>query len=387
MERSVMERLVGAMALLVALSMGGTTAWAQADAGAPPMGSGSPRSKLSSSCDEYVPKGATRPTIEASLPERGLSGYAVYLDVKVTHGRGETVMPGGFRIQRGSDAMEVLREAGWVIPEPDAGAGPLIEPGEASDADTVTSTLSLPFVPLPDEPGRHLLALPPIPITVARANGQVMTLCTEPRTITIDDPIANEVDPKVKPNPPPRPQREEWVAAKQAAIVALAAVLLALLLLWLVRRYQRRPKEEPEKPRVLPWVWAMQRLVEIRASRMLDDECYDELIDSVSEVTRDYLGRRYGFDGLESTSDEIRRTLKRVYPPLQNLDDIHRFLDETDLVKFADVPPTREVCELAQQLATSIVAKTTPVNARAIEEGRRRKKRKKKRRKRARKAA
>ena len=39
----------------------------------------------------------------------------------------------------------------------------------------VGQTVEIPFVPLPKDPGRHLMTLPPVPITVARANGQVMT--------------------------------------------------------------------------------------------------------------------------------------------------------------------------------------------------------------------
>jgi DNA-binding response OmpR family regulator len=47
--------------------------------------------------------------------------------------------------------------------------------------------------------------------------------------ILVEDPIANELDPKVKPNPEPRPQREEWVLAKQVAAGLLIAAVTALI--------------------------------------------------------------------------------------------------------------------------------------------------------------
>jgi hypothetical protein len=339
------------------------------DAGAPSLDGGA---KVWSSCAEYLPKGATRPQLEAHLPTRGLSGYAAPLVVIVTHGPGETVMPGGFRVQRGSDAMRALEESGWVIPEPDGGAGPLIDrPKSTGSEKTVTTTLTLSFVPLPKEPGRHELILPPVPISVGRANGQVMTLCTEPQRIIVDDPIANELDPKVKGNPPPRPQREAWPLAKQATFGVLAAIALAILLAWLLRRVQQRPKIVPPKPKVLPWIAAMKELAEIRGSSLLADDKHDEYFDRVSECTRRYLGDRYGFDGLESTSTEVRLMLKRVYPPLSNLDGIDRFLDNTDFIKYAEVSPSLGDCDDSIDRAEDIVRVTTPPAAVRLEPGKR----------------
>jgi hypothetical protein len=351
-----------------------------------PSASASAGDKVWSPCTEYIPKGATRPKLTANLPARGLSGYAVRLTVTVTHGRGETVMPGGFRIQRGSDAMRALRETGWVIPEPDGGAAPLIDRPDAEKATgTVTTSLTLPFVPLPEEPGRHRLVLPPIPITVGRANAQVMTVCTPPQTITIDDPIANEVDPAVKGNPDPRPQREEWELARQLAIGAAATLLLALILVWLLTRYRRRPKREPPKPKVLPWIAAMQELDALRRSALLSEEKLDEYFDGVTEITRRYMGERYGFDGVESTTSEMRQLLKRVYPKVTKFDLIDTFLSEMDLIKFTDMEPTPSDCDAVMARAEAIVAGTTPPGA--VNATRDTKKKKKKRKKKKRRAA
>jgi hypothetical protein len=310
-----------------------------------------------------LPEGATRPEMDATLPSSGLSGYAAELAVTIKHGPGETVMPDGFRIQRGSDAMSALREAGWVIPEADAGVGPRIERGEQGGDNLVTTTVAIPFVPLPEEPGRHLMTLPPMPISVARANGQVMTLCTLPLRMTVDDPIANEVDPKVKGNPPPRPQREEWGAAKDATLAGLVIIALAILLAWLIYKWRARPKIEPPKPKVLPWVTAMRELDAIRRSGLLADGRVDEFFDRVDHATRMYLGARYGFDGLESTSEEIRRYLQRVYPPISQPERIHEFLSHSDFMKYAEVTPLHEDCEQAIARAEQIVSTTTPPNA------------------------
>ncbi|MBW2529344.1 MAG: hypothetical protein JRI23_34525 [Deltaproteobacteria bacterium] len=315
--------------------------------------------KIWASCTEHVPDGALRPTMTVTFPDRGLSGYEARLEVVIRHGPGETVLPEGFRIQRGSDAFKAIEQAGFVIPHVDGGSPPSIEvepvPGEST-----TTTVRLPFVPLPEEAGRHLMVLPPIPIAVARASGQVMTLCTEAQTITVEDPIANEAEPEVRGNPPPRPQREPWPLAKQLFFGGLGAIVLGILIAWLITRWLRRPKPAKPKPRVLPWIWAMKELETIRRSSLITEGRNDEYFDRVSDCVRKYLGDRYGFDGLESTTDEILQMLRRIRPEPPEKERIDEYLLESAFIKFADIRATIEDCKGAMERAERIVTVTTP---------------------------
>jgi len=310
------------------------------------------------SCVERVPDGASRPKITESFPERGTSGWAAALEVTVVHGKGETVMPGGFHADRGSDAHKALEEAGFVLPDPDGGAGPaaVTEAGETSS----TTKVTIPFVALPKNPGRNGMMLPPVPITLARASGDLVTVCTAPHPILIEDPIANELDPKVRPNPEGRPQREEWLLAKQLAAGALVGAILTAIGAWLFLRWSRRPKVAPYVAPKLPWIAALEELEAIRASSLIAEGKNDAYFDRVSDCVRKYLGARYGFDGLESTTDEMQRTLARVRPPVRGLDTITRFLEEADLVKFARVLPTENDCLAALDRGITIVRNTTP---------------------------
>ncbi len=313
------------------------------------------------SCVERVPDGATRPKLTEVLNGRGLSGHAATLEITIVHGKGEIVMPGGFHVERGSDAYKALDEAGFVLPDPDGGAGPTITIEQAEDSATATTKIRLPFVPLPKEAGRHGMVLPPVPITVARASGETMTLCTARHAIVVDDPIANELDPKVRTNPAGRPQREEWVFAKQATIVLLTSAVLGAIFAFFFIRWMRRPKAEPYVPPVLPWIAALAELEAIRTSKLITDGHTDEYFDRVSDCVRKYLGARYGFDGLESTTDEMERTLARVRPAVRGLDTINRFLEEADLVKFARVVPTEQDCLESLERGITIVRNTTPI--------------------------
>jgi hypothetical protein len=324
--------------------------------------------KVWTSCVEHVPKGAVRPKLETHMPSQGLSGHAVVVTVVVTHGAGETVLPEGFRLKRDSDAGEAIREAGFRIPEPTGPSVPSIgrpdpeqrEAAAAKAGATLTTTVSLPLLLLPKKPGRHRLTLPPLPVSVARASGAVMTLCTSQRIIRIEDPIASEPAPKVRLNPSPRQQREVWHLARQITFAAALVILLALLFAYLLHRNRQRPRVVPAKPKILPWVRAWRVLTEIDTGAMLQDKCFDEHFDAVSECMRRYFGDRYGFDGVESTSGEIQSMMKRVRPQPPALTAILEFLEETDFIKFADVEPKQEDCEEALMRAKGLVQETMP---------------------------
>lgn len=345
-----MTSALARLSFLLALSAPGVAlAGDPADAGA---------GKIWASCVEHVPSGATRPELAETFPQRGVSGWAATLEVTVKHGKGESVLPEGFKTHAGGDAARALAASGFVLPDPDGGAGPTAE-SKPSGALT-TTTLRIPFVPLPKEPGRNAMWLPPVPIAIARASGELVTLCTRPHAILVEDPIANEVAPKVRPSPDPRPQREEWVLAKELALGAVVGVLVALAAVWLLRRWMRRPRPVVIIPPKLPWLVALEELDAIRRSDLLPTGRFGEHFDRVSDCVRHYLGARYGFDGLESTTDEMRALLRRVRPPVPELATIGAFLADCDLVKFARAEPAEQDCLDALARGETIVRRTRP---------------------------
>jgi hypothetical protein len=318
-------------------------------------------------CVEHLPPGARRPFLAEVLPPRGLSGYAVELRITITHGKGEKVLPEGFHLQAGSDAVKALEKAGFVFPDPGGGSAPKITVAAGDGASAIT-TITIPVVPLPPKPGRNSLELPPLPIAIARANNEYVTVCTAPHPIVIEDPIANELDPQVKRNPPGRPQREDWPLARYLAAGVPAALLLMALGALLYRWWRRRPRVVPEAPRVPPWETALAELDEIRRSDLLEEGKRGEYFDRVSFALRRYLGARYGFEavgqgetGLETTTGEMLSILNRVRPPIAELPRIKDFLDDCDLVKFARFTPTEELCRQALDRGETIVRRTVPV--------------------------
>ncbi len=310
------------------------------------------------SCTEHVPEGAARPDVVEILPDSGLSGYAIPFTIIVGHGKGETVLPEGFHVRTDSDTGRALDAAGFVVPDPDGGSPASITREEKASG--ATTKLIIPIVALPPEAGRNEMILPPMPIAVQRASGSFVTVCTKPHRIRIEDPTANEADPKVKPNPPPRSQREEWALAKQVSIGVLIGAILTAIALVVWSWWKRRPRPVILPPKKLPWVQAFEELAEIRESDLLAEGKADIYYERVSNTVRKYLGARYGFDGLERTTDEMKSILRRIRPPIEGFSEIVRFLEDSDLVKFARFMPSDTDCKAALARGQSIVHMTIP---------------------------
>jgi hypothetical protein len=314
---------------------------------------------VSDTCEERIPAGKARPKVTEKVPSRGQSGHALTLSLTIEHLLGETVLPGGFAPQGESAEWRALERAGLFVPDPDGGAGPSLTRTEQGDR--ATTKLELSLVALPKKPGRNVIAIPPLPLSVARASGEVLVLCTAPHQITIEDPIANVSNPTPKPNPPARQEREEWTLLKQAVIGAALALPVALSLAWLFSWWRRRPRPAPPAPPPRPpWEVALEELFDVRHAGLVAEGRLAEHFDRVSDIVRKYLGARYGFDGLESTTREVLSVLRKAKPRPAPLDAIETFLHQADLVKFAKTLPTTEDGELALSRAEHIVKETLP---------------------------
>ncbi len=313
-------------------------------------------------CVETAPTSADRPQMVDAFPERGLSGYAATLHVVISHGKGETVLPRGLDLQSESDTAKGLKAAGFAFPDQDGGGAARLS---SIDTDAKTgrrqTTLDLPLIALPSEPGRHTLVLPSLPVSIARANNDVVTLCTKPHTIVVEDPTASTPDAQPRPNPPPRAQREEWVALEKGLEWGGLGVILGGIVAWLVYRWMKRPKPVPPPPPPRPpWEVAFERLDEVRHAGLLETQRFSEFFDRVNDAVREYLGARFGFDGLESTTDETLRALRRAPHFGLPLPELAAFLQECDLVKFADMTPSLTECERALIEADRVVRATMP---------------------------
>ena len=337
----------------------GTPPATSAPASGAPLAPSAHPSSADETCVEKVPAGKTRPRVVEEVPSRGVSGHALAIRLIIEHGKGETVLPSGFQAQTQSSELERLSSRGLYLPDPDGGAGPLLERKETGER--AATTLGLSFVPLPKKPGRSVVVIPPFPISIARASGDVIVVCTKRHEVSIEDPIANVPSPKPKANPPPRLQREVWTFLKNAVMIGGIAMVVGAVVAMLVTFWLRRPRPAPPPPPARPpWETAFEELYDLRHAGLVAEGRFAEHFDRVSDIVRKYLGARFGFDGLESTTREALYVLRRMTPAIDALDSIESFLRQADLVKFAKTVPTAEDCELALTRAERIISATMP---------------------------
>lgn len=143
---------------------------------------------------------------------------------------------------------------------------------------------------------------------------------------------------------------------------ALAVLLVGGLLGFVIRRWLASRAREPApfvdlRP---AHIIAYERLEALIAQDLPGQGETKQLYFRVSEIVRDYLGRRYGFDALEMTTYELRERLAALAaegPQGEGRDAVHDFLDETDLVKFADFRPDDEG-DVALRMARGLIELT-----------------------------
>lgn len=360
----------GALALLgLSVVLGSAVAEAAppGDSGGSPAAAGGGGASGASSCTPSLPEGAAAPTLRVELPEQGKSGTVLPMVLVVTHGRGETVFPQGIHLDASAAAAEGLKKAGFIVPDPSGPAAPSMT---STDRDGQTETrVVLPLVPLPPEPGRQELTVPALPVEVARASGELITLCTDARTVTVEDPTANTPNAAPMPNPAGRRQLEVWREAQRLALIAalVAAALVVALFLWLWWRRRPRPARPAPPPRP-PWETALEELTRIRAAHYVEKGETERYVEEVCNTVRRYLGERYrgAFRGLgqasalESTTAELLGALKSVSPRVPALDEIEALLAEADLVKFARRVPDASDCARTDALGEQTILRTRP---------------------------
>jgi hypothetical protein len=143
---------------------------------------------------------------------------------------------------------------------------------------------------------------------------------------------------------------------------ALLAALALVGLAFLVVRVLRRPKPvvaEPERPKTPLHVRATQALDALAAQNLPAQGRTKEFYFSLSEIVRGYLGERYGFEALESTTPELLDALRARRTPGLPMAELSAFANESDFVRYAKASPGPDACKAALETGYRIVHLTT----------------------------
>lgn len=235
-----------------------------------------------------------------------------------------------------------------------------VAPSEDGATKTFTFELTLQCF----EVGAHQIG--PIRVRVSNVAGELEYVDSDARTVEVHSVLANEPNAELKPaTDPVVVEQDDYTLL--VILGALLAVLLGALLAWLFMRWwQKRDRPEPEPPPPPPpWELALAELRSLEASRAaeIEDGRTEQWVDAVSDSVRNYLGLRFGFHGLESTTDEIAAELGQAEALTIEPNDAIAFLGQCDLVKFAKASLADEASRELIAEAFALVDRTRPATS------------------------
>jgi hypothetical protein len=171
----------------------------------------------------------------------------------------------------------------------------------------------------------------------------------------IDD---SQGPPQMKEDTRALPTRQYWrlwpVWLLAAVLVAVGAVLLFR------RRRQLAIAGPPPKPRLPPFDEALLRLQQLEDENLVARGEKQVFYFRLSEIIRDFIGRRYEFEALEMTSDELLHMVLQRPTPGLDYDKLVDFTRQSDLVKFAKTTPTEGECRVMLDLGRKLVIGARP---------------------------
>jgi hypothetical protein len=211
------------------------------------------------------------------------------------------------------------------------------------------------------EPGQ--VEIPSVEVTYLGKGGDVRSSKTAPIPLKIASLIANEPEPTLKENAPPVGVLEENLWLIYIAGGLLAAALGAALTWMVVRRLRNRAALRPGPPPRPAHEIALEKLDRLGTYGFLENADNRPFYFAVSEVIREYLGARFGFDSLEMTTDELVEQLRRSASRELVLGEVEGWLSGCDLVKFAKISPSATESRGTLETAIRIVVATRPMVA------------------------
>jgi hypothetical protein len=154
-----------------------------------------------------------------------------------------------------------------------------------------------------------------------------------------------------------------WWGIFRWVLLAIGCLLLAIggYYAWQWYQKNKKPEEEPVDPELLRPAdeVALEKLDAIKEAKIWKDGKVKEYQTDLTDVVREYIGRRFDVQSTEKTSDETLRAMK----PLIDKDlfsKLSKMLQLADLVKFAKWHTTPDENESALSTAYEFVHETTP---------------------------
>ncbi len=147
-----------------------------------------------------------------------------------------------------------------------------------------------------------------------------------------------------------------WIGA---GLLGLGIIIF--LIIYLIKRKKNQPLfHKKPKPLPPPDVEALDKLAELRNSRIWQSGKIKEYYTELTDIMKRYMERRFGFDAPEMTSDEILEELKKYDINKEVMEKLKGMMELADLAKFAKAQPTPLENDLSLEHSIDFVEETKP---------------------------
>jgi len=205
---------------------------------------------------------------------------------------------------------------------------------EKAEKGTIQTILDYTIVSF--KPGSYVLG--PVSFNLQTSSGENIVLNSEKISLTIESLIKNTS--KENDIRGPKPQLSIKVSPLSILIILILAIL-TIAVVWIVlRKTLLKPRETVRQIIELSAdEQALQQLEELMRSPEMQRKNMKVIYTRLSDILRNYLGKRYSFDAKEMTSLECLREIKTRRLAHDLYEKIKFSLDKADLVKFAKFMP------------------------------------------------
>jgi len=199
-------------------------------------------------------------------------------------------------------------------------------------------------------PGQHRL---PVFTFLVRSGARLDTLRSDSLKVTVASVLPRDMKDIRDLKPAEAfPDLRPWIAL--ALLVLAAALAYAGSRLY---RRLRRSREIAGSP-LPPWEQALAELDRLPWREWLESGQVKRCHYALSQVLKRYIERRFGFNALEQTTTEILASMRTHQVPMR--EEVRRFLDRSDLAKYAKTVPAEEEFQSAIAEVRDFVTRTRP---------------------------
>lgn len=209
------------------------------------------------------------------------------------------------------------------------------------------------------ERGEHVI--PAFPALYLDAAGKTNFAVSESVKVTVKGILKGNITPQLKDLKKQEKLADPFLILKMLLLIAVG-VGLYFLYKFREKIFGKRLKAVIAKlePELAPHEEAINRLNDVVKNDVLGQSGVKEYYSIINEIIRHYLHRAFGLTTLEKTSDEIISQLSEVIWPQGVSDQISEFLQDSDLVKFAKMIPSKNEVSGFLSTAYDLVERTKP---------------------------